>query len=213
VNIALLVGHHGKGTGASFTDKEGRERDEYVWAWMDAHTIGKELEARGHRVEVMHVDRDNPRDRAFATLFADRGGLAACNIDVRAAWAVAFGADVAIEFHYNSAEDQNAKGHEVLIDDNEPVGSPSERIATLIHDNLSLAHALHPSRGVKRARLRVTELLRRSGVPCCLLEPAFLFESILDDRRAFCGPYYKAVIDALEEWQKPVSTAAGGDPI
>ena len=202
MTIAILVGHFGKGTGNSWND-----RDEYEWAWMDAHTISKMLEGLGHRVIMGYVDRDDIRDRAFAMEFAEKGGLKDRNHAIRANMAIVAKADCAVEFHYNGFTDTSVKGHEVLIDNDEPEGSKSEVLARQIHDNLSIVMPLHPQRGVKRQRLIVTELLRRAGIPCCLVEPAFLFESILEDRRVFCGPYYKAVVDAIEAFGKSGGTA------
>jgi len=204
--IALLTGHYGTGTGASFTATSGFNFDEWRHSFLDAHSVSKRLFADGHSVEVCFIDRDSPRDAAIDAILKDVGGLAAKNIDIRFHWAMNTEPDLALEFHYNSDTEHKGRGFEVLIDDGEPAGSKSEALGNCILSAMEGAFPLSPNRGLKRSPLRIAEMFRRRGIPFCLVEPAFVSEERIGERE-FYALYHAAIHEGISNFIKRVIPA------
>lgn len=151
--VCILIGHHGKGTGASDVDS-----DEWQLSAADAEALYFRLLEDGYVVPIIepieqdsNVDEKNPRERA-------------------AAWAKAQNANVVLELHYNSFETTTPEGH--LVTTNAP-----SSFANIM--SLALGALPNSSRGVLiQENLEIPK--RLAPTPCILLEPAFIFEAVVD---------------------------------
>ena len=150
--IAILAGHHGAGTGATFKD-----RDEWVLVREDICELYVQLkhdEILQPVVEPIREDSD-PREQKSHLRSAR--------------WAMSQKADAAIELHYNSYTSTSPTGHLVASNKLTPFVTcmadaldvlPNRRRDTIINVDFLLPKLLDPT-------------------PCVLLEPAFIFEPIV----------------------------------
>jgi len=191
--VAILVGHHGPGTGASFDT-----RDEWTYSMAAAGLLSNMLVKDGIEASVVFIDHRQPMWVAVSSELGEKGGLKVRNQEIRAKWAATIGVDCAVELHMNSAVDHDVAGHEVIVDDDEPVNSPSHNLAKSINTALGLAFPGHPNRGVKLMKLQVLDMLRTFHIPCCLVEPAFLFEDLVADERAWRENYTAALFAGIK---------------
>jgi hypothetical protein len=152
--LAILAGHHGIGTGASFAD-----RDEWALARGDALELYLQLAHDGIVTPVLEpIAEDNapgehnPRERS-------------------AKWALLQKASAAIEVHYNSFATTAPSGHCVCSNRMTPFVAamvraldtlPNPHRDTLINVDYEIPRLMDPT-------------------PCVLLEPAFLFEDIVGE--------------------------------
>jgi hypothetical protein len=152
--LAILGGHHGLGTGASF-----KERDEWRLATEDAIELCRQLYRDGiiePRMEPI-AQNDAPTDPMPITRSAR--------------WVLAQKPDAVIELHYNSFDTPTVSGHLVCSNTMTPFVEamarcldvlPNQKRGTIINVDFLLPKLLDP-------------------IPCCLIEPAFLFEKIIVD--------------------------------
>lgn len=154
--LAILVGHHGLGTGTG-TSRDGR--DEWALARGDALELYLQLTRDGiiePHLEPIAED-DNPAEgKSDSLLRSARWAL------VQKLWAV-------IEIHYNSFTTDKPSGHLVCSNRMTPFVEcmaraldvlPNRRRDTVINAGFVLPSLLDP-------------------VPFCLLEPAFIFEPLV----------------------------------
>jgi N-acetylmuramoyl-L-alanine amidase len=151
--LAILAGHHGTGTGASFED-----RDEWTLAREDALALFDELLRDGIVTPVLEpVEQDNDIHEKAPITRAAR-------------WAIAQKADAVIELHYNSFFTTNCSGHTVKANKLTPFvdcmaraldALPNRRRDTEINAGMILCNEL-------------------GATPSVLIEPAFIFEPIVE---------------------------------
>lgn len=153
--VAILAGHHGRGTGASY-----RERDEWALARADALELYLQLSRDGltHPILEPIAADDNPGEIEPLV----RSAL----------WALSNKASAAIELHYNSFETTKPSGHCVV----------SNRMSSLVEH---MARALDTLPNKRRetiinAGFKLPRLLE--PIPCVIVEPAFIFEDLLRDQ-------------------------------
>jgi hypothetical protein len=149
--LAVLCGHHGRGTGAS----KGN-RDEWTLARGDALELYLQLDRDGIITPVLEP-------------IADDANVAEKNPRARAAkWALLQGASAAIELHYNSFfTEAFVAGHCVC----------SNRMTPFVEAMVRAMDTL-PNRH-RDTRINVEYEIPRlmDPIPCVLLEPAFIFEA------------------------------------
>jgi hypothetical protein len=152
--VAILSGHHGIGTGASFAD-----RDE--WAL-----------ARGDALELyLQLTRDGIVKPVLEPIAADDTPLEKDPIPRAALWALSNKPAAVIELHYNSFDTTKPRGHCVV----------SNKMTSLVE---AMAKGLdmlpNPHRDtIIDAGFQLPRLV--DPIPCCLLEPAFIFELIVTE--------------------------------
>jgi len=168
--IAIIVGHYGRGTGTSWKD-----RDEWELALRDARSLEARLRLDGKiEARVFSVDRD-----ASAEPWSTVSKIAAEH-----RWLEEYNPDIAVDLHYNSAEDERAQGHELCY----------YRIGDWPVSLLEAMKAGLPnvSRGMK---LREDLLVLKTQVcPIVIFEPAFIFEPQVEDLA-----WRQAVVDTLAD--------------
>ena len=187
LRVVLMVGHRGVGTGAAWHDDE-YHLDEFDLAAKAVIAIGDALMSRGH--QPLPVTGEGSHD-----YLAQRARMAeACR------------PDVAISCHFNAAEDERARGVEVLY---------HSQIETAHNLARTLAFQVHamtqvPLRRVEDCGTWAAEkskyILRamRAICPTVILEPAFLTNQW--DRKTITKPGYfhllgEAVAGAVEMWE------------
>lgn len=173
--LGIMVGHYGLGTGASY-----ELRDEWALAMQDATELSSRLLLDGF-VEpiIISIDRANMTWHIVDKCFRDAGGLSRKNINLRAEWATSAQCDLAVELHYNSYTDASVIGHEVLVYRDAPIEGPSRCFAHEIIAQLNERFPQHRNRGIKDRGIAILRLLDKI-MPIVLVEPAFIFEEILD---------------------------------
>lgn len=179
MKVALCIGHSPKDGGAVTTDRKFSE-----FAFWKAHLpkLKAALEARGHDAVICN--------RADAGGTSPSCAAAACN---------ATGADLAIEFHFNSAYSSSASGTETLYWHNSIRG---QRAAEWINQRMVEVLGL-PNRGIKAVTHnddRAFNFFRKTGMPAVLVEPCFAASNVTDNDRlqlrinALCD----AIADAVD---------------
>lgn len=145
--VAILAGHHGRGTGASTV-----ERDEWELVRKDAGELFVALQRDSIVTPMLEPYDDDPK--------------VARPIERAAKWCIAHKADVVVEFHYNSFSNTQPAGHCVVSNKLTPFVEtmadaldvlPNKRRSTIINEDFILPRLL-------------------GAIPCVLLEPAFIFE-------------------------------------
>ena len=146
--VAILAGHYGPGTGASF---EGR--DEYTLARRDALMLYAEL----------------LRDELVIPMLEPVEANTVAPIATAARWVVAQKATIAVEMHYNShAGEPRATGNEVVAANATPLALAMDKaLATLPNKHREWKLV---------SNLLLPKLLDPVGIPCVLVEPAFIWE-------------------------------------
>jgi N-acetylmuramoyl-L-alanine amidase len=151
--LAILAGHHGRGTGSS-----AGAIDEWALAHRDALELYLQLDRDGiitPALEPIAEDNTpgelNPRERA-------------------AAWALKHKPAAVIELHYDSFETSKPAGHSVCSNRLTPFAEVMDR---------ALDALPNPHRSmIIDAGFQIPRLL--DPIPCVLLEPAFIFEPIIE---------------------------------
>jgi hypothetical protein len=168
--VGILVGHYGAGTGCSW---EGR--DEWIFAHSDAWEIfnGLMSQSRQTGFEIAPVVISINREMS-PWIYIDRavGLYKSRNIDIRAEWAADVKCDAVVELHYDSFETTEPSGHTIFVNQEESTASMT--LATCIKNKFPALG--NRCRGIKNASMRILNKLESSGIPCVLIEPAFIFE-------------------------------------
>lgn len=152
--LAILCGHHGIGTGASF---EGR--DEWKLATEDGIELCRQLYRDGIIEPRMEpIAQDNTPGEKQPILRSAR-------------WALSQKPQAVIELHYNSEPSATAEGHLVVA------GSASPFVDAMSHALDALPNRKRPD--IIDAGFILPRLV--APTPCCLIELAFLFEKIVVD--------------------------------
>jgi N-acetylmuramoyl-L-alanine amidase len=197
IKVGLLVGHYGKGTGAT----KG-ECDEWKLAAADAHELARQLNRDGLlQPVVISIDRvAHPWDlvqkisRISPPSFLGGAG----NIDARVEWAIRDRIQLAVELHLNrsilnDAGLIRAAGHEVYIC--RRPGPRTRRLGEILREEMAL-HLGNRARGLKKRNFRILRKLHAANIPAALLEPAFLTEDRTVSRE-WRGRYVGALKGAL----------------
>lgn len=147
--VAILAGHHGRGTGATSFG-----RDEWELAWWDKFELFAALMHDNIVYPVMEpVAEDmDPREHAPITRAAR--------------WALSQKPAVIIDLHYNAMETPGYEGHLVVSNTMTPFVEAMERAL----DTLPNRHR----DTIINADFLLPKLV--DPIPCVLLEPAFIFE-------------------------------------
>lgn len=198
--VGILVGHYGRGTGASHGDF-----DEWKLAMQDASLLADRLNAdKIVNWKLIALDKDShPWDLVqklwpMGSKYGDK--------KLREQWARREHLDLAIELHYNSHTTQfwtskktgqrhPIQGHQVMIHTDQ------------VHPHsIDLAHSLQTAlnsklgnrdRGIKKASLSI--LRRLKHIPCVLVEPAFIFESSIREP-SWPDVYSEALQDGIYDF-------------
>lgn len=177
IAVGILVGHYGRGTGATFV-----KRDEWAMVDGDARALASLLERDGLIDPVLvSINRErHPWDLAEAASRPwGRSVLSgAGNIDARFAWAIREKVQAVIELHLNRSTLNEwgllrAAGHEVYI--SRRPGLRTRRLGEILLEEMNL-YLGNPSRGLKEKNFRILRRLHAANIPAALLEPAFLAE-------------------------------------
>jgi len=165
---ALIVGHYGRGTGATYPPHALATgaviKDEVALANRDAVNVFGEL-ARDNLVTplIFSIDRHVPVWK-YVHL------TTSIQLDIKLRWIEDVKPDVVVEFHYNSFSDESVEGNEVVAAGLTPFAGV-------------MAHALHAlpnkSRATKVKRLKIF----RATPPTVIVEPAFLAEKRVESIR------------------------------
>jgi hypothetical protein len=188
--VGILVGHYGKGTGASLG-----ERDEWRLCWRDAMALSVEL-ARDRKVEPVFIAID--REAHPWDLIPDTLALRLRNIRIRADWAIREKVDAAVEFHLNRSTLNDlritkATGNEVWI--RRAPGPKTQRLGALLVEEFNRELG-NRDRGLKTKSFNVLSRLHNANIPAAILEPAFLVEDIVE-LKPWRAKYVGAVKAAL----------------
>lgn len=179
MKVALCIGHSPKDGGAVTTDGKFSE---YSFWKIHLPTLKAALEARGHQAVICNRSDAGGTTPSYAA--------AACN---------STGADLAIEFHFNSADSPAASGTETLYWYNSRGG---QRAAEWINQRMVEVLGL-PNRGIKPVTLesnRAVNYFRKTRMPAVLVEPSFAASNVTDNDRlqtrvsALC----EAIADAVD---------------
>ncbi|MEG0837522.1 MAG: N-acetylmuramoyl-L-alanine amidase [Akkermansia sp.] len=159
MKIALCIGHCPQDGGAVTTDGKWSE-----FSFWSAHlgAFVKALEGLGHEAVVTNRAEAGGGSPSFAAK--------ACNET---------GADLAIEFHFNSADSRSATGTETLYWHKSVKG---RRAAELVNDAMCEVLRL-PDRGVKAvcsAGDRAGNFFLKTRMPAILVEPCFAGSNVSD---------------------------------
>lgn len=167
--LAILVGHYGRGTGASW-----QGRDEWALALADARALEERLIQEGRLGPLLFFIDQDTKDQGIAWTTPRQ-------IAVKLRWLADVKPDAALELHYNSAEDEGAAGNELCY---YQLGDLPVEIGEAMK-SLPNKH-----RGIKyRDNLRI---LKTEICPIAIVEPAFIFEPQVG------GPEFRAaVVEAL----------------
>jgi len=119
------------------------------------------------------------------------------DIILRAQMAKLKACDLLIELHYNYFADHAVSGHEAHVF---PGDAASADWARLIMAEMEQAFPGHRERGVKESEFKILSLMSPT-IPTVLMEPAFIFEDILDGddwRDKYVGALVAATYRYLE---------------
>lgn len=164
MRIALIVGHIGKGTGATFGD-----RDEWTMARRAARECYMELMHSGVAIPLFfEINRAELRWRILGDLLDD-----ATDDKIKSHWVRETHADAVIDFHYNSADDTRAKGHEIIV----PAMSRFARCMDAALDMLPNRHR----EPIINNGFRLFRKLADTDIEPVIIEPAFIFEKWVGD--------------------------------
>lgn len=176
MRVALIVGHIGRGTGATFND-----RDEWSLAREDAQRLYMSLMRHDDIMPVyFEINRDELRWKILGDLLDDK-----TDDTIKTNWVREVRADCVIDFHYNSHPDTRANGHEIIA-------PTMDRFATCIEASLDMLPNRHRDAIVNNG-FRLFERLENDGIPSVIIEPAFLFEPVVGDKS-----FHVQLIDALQ---------------
>ncbi len=162
MKIALSIGHSPKDGGAETYDKK---YSEYSFWKHHLPLLQEELQQMGHQAPIV-----NRFDAGGTT---PGHAAAACN---------STGADLAIEFHFNSADSPAATGTETLYWESSPKGKLA---AALVNDAMVKVLELK-NRGLKpvnRHSARAVSYFAKTRMPAVLVEPAFAASNPQDNER------------------------------
>lgn len=162
MKIALCIGHSPQDGGANCI--LGGQSEYEFWR-QHLPTLKAELEALGHKAEIVNRSDAGGTTPSYAAI--------ACN---------ATGADLAVEFHFNSAESSYASGTESYYWHTSESGKLA---AQLINDGMCIALGL-PIRGIKpvsRPSDRSVSFFRVTKMPAVLVEPSFAGSNVTDCER------------------------------
>ena len=159
MRVALIVGHIGPGTGATFED-----RDEWSMARIDAQNLYDELKHSGDATPLyLSINRDELRWKILGDLLTDK-----TDDKIKARWIREVRADLAIDFHYNSAQDTRARGHEIIAPE-------FNYLAQCMDAALDILPNKHRDPIINNG-FRLFRKLEGSDIPSVIIEPAFIFE-------------------------------------
>ena len=160
-NIALIVGHYGPGTGCSTNG-----RDEWALAQKDVELLYSELlREQLVRPLMFNIDHRELRWKILGDLLTTRNQIA-----IKANWASAVQAIVAIEFHYNSADIAAVEGNLIVA----PMMSQFAQF-------MDRALATLPNRHrdpIINSKFYFFQFMQ--DIPTIILEPAFIFEDAIE---------------------------------
>lgn len=175
MRIALIVGHIGKGTGATFG-----ERDEWTMARRAARDLYIELMHSDAAMPLyFEINRDELRWRILGDLLDDR-----TDDSIKANWLQETRSDAVIDFHFNSAADTRAKGHEIIAPE-------MSRFARCMNAALDILPNRHRDPIINNG-FRLFRKLDGTGIAPVIIEPAFIFEKGIDE-----PAYHKTLTTAL----------------
>ena len=176
MRVALIVGHIGKGTGATFEN-----RDEWSIARDDARRLYMSLMNHDDIVpSYFEINRDELRWSILGDLLNDKS-----DDSIKANWVRTVRADCVIDFHYNKFKDASVSGH--LI-----VAPEMNRFATCIYAALEMLPNRHRDPIVNNG-FRLFQRLENDGIPSVIIEPAFIFEPAAGDKS-----FHVQLVDALK---------------
>lgn len=182
MKIALSIGHSPTDGGAETID---RRYSEYSFWKQHLPLLRDELQYLGHQAVIVN--------RAAAGGATPGHAARACN---------AVNADLAIEFHFNSADSATATGTETLYWKNSRKG---EQIARLVNDAMVAVLELR-NRGlqpVDSSSARAVSYFAKTSMPAILVEPAFAASNTTDNERlqTRITPFCKALASAIDQWR------------
>lgn len=165
MKIAMIVGHIGPGTGAVWND-----RDEWE---MARHAAKMAWFSLVHRDDLImpyyfHINKCEMRWHILDYLLNDR-----TDDLIKANWIKYIKPDVVIDFHFNSFHDERANGHEII--------APSD---TYFAQCMDAALDILPNRHrnmIINPSYRLFQHLDGTGIDAVIIEPAFIFESCIDE--------------------------------
>lgn len=182
MKIALSIGHSPKDGGAETYDKT---YSEYSFWKKHLPLLEKDLKQMGHQVSIVN--------RSDAGGTTPGHAAAACN---------ATGADLAIEFHFNSADSPSATGTETLYWENSPKGKQAAQLV-----NGAMVNVLElKNRGLKpvnRQSARAVSYFAKTRMPAILVEPAFAASNPEDNERLQnrIGEFCSQMAGAIDQWK------------
>jgi hypothetical protein len=200
--VAVMVGHHGPGTGCEWLG-----RDEWEWARQDANVLLIKLTRAGFDPHVICINNTDPQWRAVGALagVAASGGLKRENHALRSAWAKALGCEIALELHYNADAGHAGRGFEVLTYSDEVMGvvetTASRRLGTCLLDAFAAAWPDRPNRGLKAGQWKVLGMLRPAIPAAVIVEPAFIHEPELNDYPKWRAAYTDALVAGVVAYE------------
>ena len=162
MNVALSIGHHPAAQGCDTID--GKWTEYSFWA-TQLPLLADTLQRMGHEAHVVNRSDSGGKTPSYAA--------AACN---------AVNADLAIEFHFNSASSRAASGTETFYWATSARGKiAAEMIQQAMVEVLKL-----PDRGCKtigHPSENAYEFFHRTSMPAILVEPAFAASNVTDNDR------------------------------
>ena len=164
MRIALIVGHIGVGTGATWND-----RDEWTMARRAARDLYIELMHNDVAMPLyFEINRRELRWRILGDLLDDR-----TDDKIKANWLQETRADAVIDFHFNSADDTRAKGHEIIAPE-------MSRFALCMDAALDMLPNKHRDPIINNG-FRLFRKLAGTDIAPVIIEPAFIFENGIDE--------------------------------
>lgn len=162
MKVALCIGHSPQDGGANCI--LGGQSEYEFWR-QHLPTLRKELEERGHEAVIVNRSDAGGTTPSYAAM--------ACNVT---------GADLAVEFHFNSSSSAYASGTESYYWHSSERGKLA---AQLINDGMCMALGL-PIRGIKPVsdpKDRSYNYFRMTKMPAVLVEPSFAGSNVTDCER------------------------------
>lgn len=182
MKIVLSIGHSPKDGGAETIDGK---YSEYTFWKKHLPLLKQELEKLGHQAYIVNRSEAGGISPSYAAL--------ACN---------ATGADLAVEFHFNSADSPTATGTETLY---WKASRKGEEAARLVQDAMVAALGLKDRKliPVSAANARAVNYFSKTRMPAILVEPAFAASNAGDNERlqSRMAEFCSGMAHAIDQWR------------
>jgi len=193
--IGISVGHYGPAVAFEGMDRADvctshLDRDEWTYSRNDMVSLIRKFGMGGLVYpEPVCIDARHIDWRAVSRVHGFVGNY---DIRLRAQMAKLKECDLLIELHYNYYSDHAVSGHEAHVFGGE---DKSAEWAEMILGEMDGAFPEHRNRGVKESEFKILQLMQ-GAMPTVLMEPAFIFEDILEDTEAWRERYTTALVAA-----------------